>query len=65
MNFIACDGQWEVVDHRPSCVGTLITVARDDLIPQGATAEDYAQVKGFALELFVIIFGILALRKVL
>ncbi|MFP6860800.1 hypothetical protein [Pseudomonas sp.] len=65
MNFIACDGVWQSVGQTPVCVGTLTTVAQNEISPSGLTAEDHAQIREHALILFAIVFGALVLKKAL
>lgn len=65
MNLIACDGVWQSAGQTPVCVGTLTTVAHNEISPSGLTAEDYSELRGHALVLFAIVFGALVLKKAL
>lgn len=65
MNFIACDGVWQSAGQTPVCVGTLTTVAQNEISSSGLTAEDYSELRGHALVLFAIVFGALVLKKAL
>lgn len=65
MQFLACDGTWSTVNGSPSCSGTLVAVAADDIPGNGITLEDAELLKDGALGIFVAVFCVLALKKVL
>lgn len=60
---ILCSGTWENVNGTPVCSGVLSSAAYVES-PSGLTAEDWAELRGHALELFALVFGVLILKKV-
>lgn len=66
MKLIACDGTWlSNSDGALTCVGTLVSIDRNEIAPSGITPEDASQLFNNAVVLFAIVFGFLALRKAL
>ena len=64
MQILACDGTWSTVSGSPSCSGTLVTIPADQVPGNGITIEEANLLKDGALGIFVVVFCILALKKV-
>lgn len=64
MRVLACDGEWVISNNSQHCSGDLFSIEAAS-IPTGMTAEDVRELTGHTLELFVIVFGFLILKKVL
>lgn len=60
---IVCSGVWESANGTPVCSGVLSSAAYVES-PPGLTADDWAELRGHALELFALVFGVLILKKV-
>lgn len=65
MQVLVCDGQWSVTSGSPTCTGTLLAVQAHQLPGNGMTTEDALELHGQTLVLFAIVFGYLAIKKVL
>lgn len=63
MKFVACDGDWLLVNGSLSCTGTLITVAQNEMPQQGLDPEDMGALIDHTMVLFALVFGFLALKK--
>lgn len=63
MKFLACDGDWQLVNNSPSCTGTLVAIAPDEIPTPGMNAEDTSELIGSILVLFALVFGALAVKK--
>lgn len=64
MKILACDVDWVLSGADPVCPGTLQNTEATQ-IPPGISAEDGRELTGHAIELFAIVFGLLALKKAL
>jgi hypothetical protein len=65
LNVIICDGTWQTSGGTPSCLGTLQVVSLNELNQPWLSAEEYQQLRGDSIQLFMIIFGFLVLKKAL
>ena len=69
MNFLACDGSWSAgPGGEPICTGTLVSLTQEEmqaLYGSALTWDQVAELQGEAITLFALVFGFLALRKVL
>lgn len=65
MNAIVCDGTWSTSGGTPVCAGTLQSVSLNELNQPWLSAEEYGQLRGDAIQLFMIVFGFLVLKKAL
>lgn len=65
MQAIICDGAWQTSAGTPMCVGTLQSVSLNELNQPWLSAEEYEQLRGDAIQLFMIVFGFLVLKKAL
>jgi len=69
MNFLACDGSWSVgAGGEPICTGTLVSLTQEEmqaLYGSALTWDQVAELQGEAITLFALVFGFLALKKVL
>lgn len=64
MQILVCDGVWVIDAGVASCSGSLGSIEAADIPGYGITTEDAVQLKDGALLIFVVVFGILALKKV-
>jgi len=69
MNFLACDGSWQVGAGGESiCVGTLQSITGEEMQTQFGTAlswDEVTELRGDVITLFAIVFGFLVLKKLL
>lgn len=69
MNFLACEGAWSVgAGGEPICTGTLISLTQEEMQALSGSALTWDQVtelQGEVITLFALVFGFLALKKVL
>lgn len=69
MKFLACEGDWATgADGKPYCTGQLLTLTREELqslTSDALTWADVAELQGETITLFALVFGFLALKKVL
>jgi len=65
MFIVMCDIPWQNNHGNPVCEGNLSFVTHDSENPTGLTSEDFADLRGHALDLFVIVFAALAIKKAL
>lgn len=69
MNFLACDGAWSVgAGGQPTCTGTLVSLTQEEMQALSGSALTWDQVtelQGEVITLFALVFGFLALKKVL
>lgn len=64
MQILVCDGTWIINAGSASCVGNLGAIEADQIPGYGITTEDAVQLKDAALGIFVVVFCLLALKKV-
>lgn len=64
MQILVCDGVWVIDAGVASCSGSLGAIEATDIPGYGITTEDAVQLKDGALIIFVVVFVILALKKV-
>jgi len=62
---LTCSTGWQLSSGSAVCTGTLQSVAVNELNPSGLSPEDHAEYRGLVLSLFVVVFGVLVLKKVL
>jgi predicted RecA/RadA family phage recombinase len=65
MQVLVCDGTWSVASGSPVCNGTLLAAPTNAIPGNGITIEEAQTLKDGALVLFVAVFCVLALKKVL
>ncbi len=69
MNFLACEGAWSVgAGGDPICTGTLVSLTQEEMQALSGSALTWDQVtelQGEVITLFALVFGFLALKKVL
>ncbi|TKD46228.1 hypothetical protein [Azotobacter chroococcum] len=70
MNFLGCDGAWSVgAAGEIVCTGTAQSYTTEELgsliNPGGLTAEDALQLRNLTIDIFVAVFVVLVLKKVL
>ncbi|MDH0140760.1 hypothetical protein [Aquipseudomonas alcaligenes] len=69
MNFLACEGAWSVgAGGEPICAGTLVSLTQEEMQALSGSALTWDQVtelQGEVITLFALVFGFLALKKVL
>lgn len=69
MNFLACEGAWSVgAGGEPICTGTLFSLTQEEMQALSGSALTWDQVtelQGEVITLFALVFGFLALKKVL
>lgn len=69
MNFLACDGAWSVGPGGEAiCTGTLVSFTQEEMQSLSGSALTWDQVtelQGEVITLFALVFGFLALKKVL
>lgn len=64
-NVLICSGTWSISGGSPVCTGNLQSVSLNDLNQPWLSAEEYHQVRSDSIQLFMIIFGYLVLKKAL
>lgn len=63
--YLACDGQWQI-DNGISCTGALVSVTETEIAGYSSlTPEQVDSLTEATLGLFVCVFTVLVLRKVL
>lgn len=65
MQAIICDGTWSSSGGTPVCTGTLQSVPQNELSQPWLSAEEYQQLRSDAIQLLMIVFGFLVLKKAL
>lgn len=69
MNFLACEGAWSVgAGGEPICTGALVSLTQEEMQALSGSALTWDQVtelQGEVITLFALVFGFLALKKVL
>ena len=69
VNFLACEGAWSVgAGGEPICTGTLVSLTQEEMQALSGSALTWDQVtelQGEVITLFALVFGFLALKKVL
>lgn len=65
MHAIICEGTWQTSGGTPVCTGTLKSVPLNELNQPWLSAEEYQQLRSDSIQLFMIIFGFLVLKKAL
>lgn len=70
MNFLVCDGNWTTDATGITCTGNLLSLTEQEITElvisaSSLTPEDVQLLLGSTLTLFALVFGFLALRKVL
>lgn len=70
MNFLACTGNWQVIEGSITCDSTLVTLTSQELAAElktqsAVSLEEVSLLIDASLLLFAIVFGFLVLKKVL
>ncbi len=69
VNFLACEGAWSVgAGGEPICTGTLVSLTQEEmqaLYGSALTWDQVTELQGEVITLFALVFGFLALKKVL
>lgn len=66
ITFLGCEGSWVAMTSPPSCSGDLqVLTAQEIVAQQQLTSEDYQVLKAHTLEIFLVVFGFFALKKLL
>lgn len=66
ITFMGCEGQWLATTSPPSCSGQLqVFTAQEIVQTQQLSTEDYLAMKDHVLSLFLLVFGFVALKKLL
>lgn len=70
MNFLACTGNWQVIEGSITCDSSLVTLTSQELAAElktqsAVSLEEVSLLIDASLLLFAIVFGFLVLKKVL
>lgn len=70
MNFLACTGNWQVIEGSITCDSTLVTLTSQELAAElktqsAVSPEEVSLLIDATTLLFAIVFGFLVLKKVL